>query len=392
MIHLFFRSKDNCFFINHFIGPVEYDIKGFLEKNNNRELSVVAITTLDMLQASANSILMSIFSSNTPKPNDSSTLTLTQQVNLQMTNLLSYLKTTECHFIQCLRSNDSKSPFVLDSKLLNRQIKAFGLLDVVCLRKAGFACRMTKDSFIKSYRAIAPRLIPLFAKRKMDVLECCKLIFDNAMKQLNGSLSSSSFSIGKTRVFIKTRLDVIQLESLKAKCIVNLAVKIQSIYRMHFNRRRYLLVLETLREEERRLQKQLHLEKYSSTLIQKSFRRYHTIKSLYLLNKLLRLRHAIVKKCRDDILSYLHLIEDYTYTIIKSNRLSYLSKDLLKSYERVVKTSSLNLPKQLLIIPYHTNIIDQSFRFISPSFYRQVSNMSLYLILLSYILSNPCNS
>lgn len=140
------RLKKESFGIRHFAGDVFYSVDKFVEKNKNlpsKEMS-------EVLSTSENGIVAALFAkerdehavSKTPaKMLDS----LSGQFVFQMDDLLRELSGSLMLYVRCLKPNKYKAANIFESNDISEQLKATGILEVIKIRKAGFAVRRSFD-------------------------------------------------------------------------------------------------------------------------------------------------------------------------------------------------------------------------------------------------------
>eukprot|EP00064_Thunnus_orientalis_P003654 superscaffoldBa00000309_g3665 len=168
------NNYETHFGINHFAGVVNYDSKGFLEKNRDALSSdliqLVETSTNKLLKQTFNSELSSntIKSSTNPKmvitvnknslrqANDSKkrVLTLSSQFRQSLDSLMKTLTVCQPYFIRCIKPNDFKKPMLFDRELCLRQLRYSGMMETIRIRKAGYPVRYTFDEFLGRYRVL----------------------------------------------------------------------------------------------------------------------------------------------------------------------------------------------------------------------------------------------
>lgn len=59
----------------------------------------------------------------------------------QLSSLLTTLSSTQAHFIRCVKPNNDKNSNFFDSQVVRNQLKYLGVLEVIRIRKSGYAIR-----------------------------------------------------------------------------------------------------------------------------------------------------------------------------------------------------------------------------------------------------------
>jgi len=108
------------------------------------------------------------------------------------------------HYIRCIKPNDKKRPNLYDPKLVHTQVTYLGLLENVTVRRAGYASRKVYAEFIAAYKCCAPILGDYNPNTK------------EATSQLLNSLNIKDYTLGKTKVFIRSPKTLFNLEDIRA--------------------------------------------------------------------------------------------------------------------------------------------------------------------------------
>ncbi|XP_044757784.1 unconventional myosin IC isoform X2 [Coccinella septempunctata] len=230
------------FCLIHYAGTVTYNIRGFLEKNNDllyRDLR-------EAMSRSRNSILQEVFPSseqNSKKMPDTSITKFKNSLNA----LLQSLVKKQPSYIRCIKPNDEKRPAIFDDELVQHQVQYLGLMENLRVRRAGFAYRRLYEKFLHRYKCLCKRTWPNYpgpAKEGVQELVCSL------------GYSADDYKMGKTKIFIRYPQTLFQTEdSFQAKKH-DIAAIIQSQWKGILQRRKYLRMRE------------------AAIVIQKNIRRY----------------------------------------------------------------------------------------------------------------------
>lgn len=125
-----FGAGMNPFEIVHFAGPVTYNYDdGFIERN----------TEFDLRQESFVQLLRSgtwLLGQLLPTPAEHSRIQTTAEVfHTRVDRLVDEIEATGQHHIRCIKPNNKGVPYVFDSLLVNVQLEACGIEDIVRLSK-----------------------------------------------------------------------------------------------------------------------------------------------------------------------------------------------------------------------------------------------------------------
>ncbi|XP_047544699.1 myosin-VIIa-like isoform X1 [Vanessa atalanta] len=220
-------THEHKFGVRHFAGDVQYEVKGFLDKNRD----MLTPDIKEMILDSNNSFLKNLFSAETITAQSGSRKVVSLSHKFK-TSLESLMKTLfACHpfFIRCIKPNELKKPRIFDRALCVRQLRYAGLMETAKIRQAGYPIRYSYSEFVHRYRLVIPG-IPL--AQKTD----CK----NATQKIcNEVLKDDDFRLGHTKVFLKDHHDTL-LEELRHKVLITAVIRVQANVRRLICRKRYL--------------------------------------------------------------------------------------------------------------------------------------------------------
>lgn len=218
------RRKPDEFGVRHFAGEVVYNSEGFLEKNKD----ALSPTLLAELEAGDIEFLKEAASEPIEKPEPppepkggrgakkGNKLTLSAKFKLDLDSLMKNLRSTNPHFIRCVKPNDKQQAELFDPILALRQLKYAGLFEAIHIRKAGFAVRMPLDQFIKRYKYCCPEIMVALKKQnEKDPATVCRAMLDYLgpkINLVNDPGKSNVWAVGLTRVFLKSNQAKLDLE------------------------------------------------------------------------------------------------------------------------------------------------------------------------------------
>jgi myosin heavy subunit len=158
------------FSVEHYAGPVEYSVEGFVEKNRD-ELPKEATELLKFsasyfVQDLAHLIESAHEVSRDAAPStarlrraDSSVsrATVGGQFRRQLRDLRTKIDETSPHYVRCLKPNDILVPEVFDTAIVADQLRCGGILEAVRVARAGFTQHYLHTDFLRRYRTLAWR-------------------------------------------------------------------------------------------------------------------------------------------------------------------------------------------------------------------------------------------
>ena len=262
------------FGVRHYAGPVEYDTKGFVEKNKD-ELPKEAT---DLLFGSTKEIvrdLASILNNPTGSGSDararsispsrpgatSVKVTVGSQFSRQLRDLRAKIDLTSPHYVRCLKPNDLLLPDHFNPLIISDQLRYAGVIEAVRVSRVGYPHRYPHVAFVTRYRILAlaelkkaqrmaKRTKPVDVVVKALALKLWRIQCENEKADDSDivagkkedeapNLISVGVQVGKTKVFLRrTAYEII--EQLRSGKNAESAVMIQQLARGYINRREYV--------------------------------------------------------------------------------------------------------------------------------------------------------
>uniref|UniRef100_A0A3Q2CYC3 Myosin VIIB n=1 Tax=Cyprinodon variegatus TaxID=28743 RepID=A0A3Q2CYC3_CYPVA len=228
------NDHETKFGIQHFAGRVDYDSKGFLEKNRD----TLSLDLIQLVDTSSNKLLRQTFSAELGASSDTEKSpssdgkkrvpTLSAQFRQSLDSLMKTLTACQPYFIRCIKPNDYKKPMLFDRDLCVRQLRYSGMMETIKIRKAGYPVRYTFSDFLNRYRVLL--------RTSESKEQCCESI---CRRVLTGD---GDWKTGKTKIFLKdfhdTTLELERMKELHVKALVIQRVLKGYKYRREFLRKR----------------------------------------------------------------------------------------------------------------------------------------------------------
>ncbi|XP_069509649.1 unconventional myosin-Ia [Ambystoma mexicanum] len=209
---------DKCFKIKHYAGQVEYNIFGFVDKNNDllyRNLS-------QAMWKAKHPLVCLLFPEGDPKKTSlkrppTAGFQFKSSVNTLMKNL--YSKSPS--YIRCLKPNNKKEPSVFMEDLVQTQVKYLGLVENVKVRRAGYAYRQAYEPCLKRYKMLGTETWPNWKGNARDGVE-------SLLTELG--IPREEYDYGRTKIFIRNPRTLFNLEDRRKQSMHKLALLIQKVY------------------------------------------------------------------------------------------------------------------------------------------------------------------
>nr|AEG78620.1 MYO2 [Cryptococcus gattii] len=247
------RFQQGAFTITHYAHEVTYDVEGFVEKNRDS----VPEEHLSLLQSSTNGFLCEVLafalkSSEAPSQQSFKTPlvvskrvtprkhTLGSMFKNSLTSLMDTINNTNVHYIRCIKPNEAKKAWELDSHQVLSQLRACGVLETIRISCDGYPSRweyaqfaersgtkmsILNNSFLESLRS----------RRQYELATTIqKYIRRRLAYKHYRQLKSGAIVIQNWWRGILSRKELVELKKLKV------TLWIQSAARGHLSRKRYI--------------------------------------------------------------------------------------------------------------------------------------------------------
>uniref|UniRef100_A0A6Q2XC80 Unconventional myosin-Ic n=1 Tax=Esox lucius TaxID=8010 RepID=A0A6Q2XC80_ESOLU len=147
----------------HYAGEVNYNVNGFLDKNND----LLFRNLKEVMCMSENTILTQCFDRVELKDNKRPETAATQFKN-SLAKLMEILMSKEPSYVRCIKPNDAKQAGRFDEVLIRHQVKYLGLMENLRVRRAGFAYRRRYEIFLQRYKSLCPETWPTWEGKQVD--------------------------------------------------------------------------------------------------------------------------------------------------------------------------------------------------------------------------------
>ncbi|XP_057692410.1 unconventional myosin-Vc isoform X3 [Corythoichthys intestinalis] len=242
---LFERPKlsNEMFVIQHFADKVEYQCKGFLEKNRDALYEEL----IEVLRVSKFAFLAKFFQEEGQSglnikgirvmPARPSVMSANKQLRTSVGKkfhsslalLMDTLNATTPHYVRCIKPNDEKLPFEYDSGRVVQQLRACGVLETIRISAQSYPSRWTYFEFYNRYSVLMTNV----EAGINDKTQTCKSLLQRLIQD------SNQYKFGRTKIFLRAGqvayLEKLRLDQLRGACIT-----IQKYVRGWIQRRKYL--------------------------------------------------------------------------------------------------------------------------------------------------------
>ncbi|XP_065503648.1 myosin-3-like [Caloenas nicobarica] len=225
------------FSLVHYAGTVDYNITGWLEKNKDP----LNETVVGLYQKSSMKILCSLYATfastdeaedggiqkKRTKKKGSSFQTVSVLFRENLNKLMSNLRTTHPHFVRCIIPNETKTPGLMDHKLVLHQLRCNGVLEGIRICRKGFPNKLLYGDFKQRYHLLNADVIP--EGQFIDSKKACEKLLSSI------EIDHTQYKLGHTKVFFKAGLLGV-LEEMRDDCLGKLITKTQALCRGYLMR------------------------------------------------------------------------------------------------------------------------------------------------------------
>ncbi|XP_035288723.1 unconventional myosin-Ic-like isoform X1 [Anguilla rostrata] len=209
----------------HYAGEVNYNVNGFLDKNND----LLFRNLKEVVCQSENKILTQCFEREelTDKKRPETTAT---QFKTSLAKLMEILMSKEPSYIRCIKPNDAKQSGRFDEVLIRHQVKYLGLMENLRVRRAGFAYRRRYEAFLQRYKPLCPETWPNWQGKLADGVS-------TLVKHLG--YKPEEYKLGRSKIFIRFPKTLFATEDALEAQKHSIATTLQKTWRGYSQRSKY---------------------------------------------------------------------------------------------------------------------------------------------------------
>ncbi|XP_061547358.1 unconventional myosin-XVI isoform X2 [Phycodurus eques] len=120
-------------------------------------------------------------------------ITVAVQLRNSLSEVISKLRASTAHFVECVRPNGSGRPDAFDSSRVSAQLRHFGVLDMVRTIRYGYPVRLSFPGFLSRYKDL---VVPTLGdEKKLSAEEKCRRVLQQTKLQ--------GWQVGSSKVFLK---------------------------------------------------------------------------------------------------------------------------------------------------------------------------------------------
>ncbi|XP_048886762.1 unconventional myosin-Vc isoform X3 [Brienomyrus brachyistius] len=354
------RMSNQAFVIQHFADKVEYQCKGFLEKNRD----VLYEELVDIMKDSKFRLLSDFFQEEEQVPplskginvrparpslkpaNKQLRTTVGNKFRSSLSLLMETLNATTPHYVRCIKPNDEKNPFEYDSKRVVQQLRACGVLETIRISAQSYPSRWTYIEFYSRYSI----LMTQSELGLMDKKQTCKNVLQRLIQDPN------QYKFGRTKIFFRAG-QVAYLEKLRSDRLREACITIQKHLRGWNQRKKFLrmqaaaITIQQYVRGKRMIRQAITAEMlkqaWAAVVIQKYCRRF-LVRQVYKLVKVATLTIQAYTRGWLARKRYRQMVADHKAVVLQKYARAWLARRRFQNIRRLVLNVQLSYRVQQL--------------------------------------------
>lgn len=210
---------NDVFTVTHYAGTVDYNTKGWLDKNNDRLLSeceeLIASSTVPLIKSLSEEDGKQTFKS------------ISSKYSKDLEALLTTLSEAKAHYIRCFKPNALQKPHFFNGQMVLDQIVQCGTIELVKIMHDGFPNRCPFEELFDRFKSLLPESFQRYGTRTF--IETLMLAYD---------VPQTQWALGTSRLFLKAG-QLKALEDMREGGSTPDVVKLESIARQIIRKRWY---------------------------------------------------------------------------------------------------------------------------------------------------------
>ncbi|CAN6465948.1 unnamed protein product [Victoria cruziana] len=208
------------------IEKVTYQTEFFLDKNRD----YVVVEHHNLMSSSKCTFVAGLFPSLPEESSKSSYKfsSVATRFKQQLQALMETLKSTEPHYVRCIKPNSSSLPQKFENQSVLHQLRCGGVLEAVRISLAGYPTRRTYVEFLDRFGILGPEF--------MDGSYDEKDLADKLLRKLG----LENYQLGRSKVFLRAG-QIAVLDGKRAEVLDNAAKVIQGCWRTFVAYKEFML-------------------------------------------------------------------------------------------------------------------------------------------------------
>eukprot|EP00854_Cymbomonas_tetramitiformis_P001268 gene1268-1852_t len=202
------RMGEESFLLSHYAGKVAYEIKGCVNKNRD----FLHHDALDMLHTSELALV-------TARAKN----TVSYHFRNNLHELMELLESSNRHYVRAIKPNLNKKAGEFDPKMILAQLAYNGVQETIRVRRSGYPFRYIFADFVQRYFMLMDKT----ERDGVEAVDLCPMLMDAGGVPRGKEI----WQVGRTKIFIKSDVPIMQLEKAREVLVARHVLRIQVMWR-----------------------------------------------------------------------------------------------------------------------------------------------------------------
>lgn len=232
------QKKSRSFVVKHFAGDVNYNVNELVFKNRDD----VPAGINELLKSSKNPLVLQLMPSSGSSGSNSkarSFETVVSHFKRSLDKLVLTMKTTNCHYIRCIKPNTKSLPLLFEPRYVVEQLRASGIVETAQVCSLVHPHQVQIQRFVRQFSFLLPEEALVYDFVGKTQQEKAKMIlehFVSAKLQQRTPQEKPDWQIGRENMFLRSDLYE-ELLQYRARITNALAIVIQRSWRKYIRRK-----------------------------------------------------------------------------------------------------------------------------------------------------------
>ncbi|KAK3241344.1 hypothetical protein CYMTET_48878 [Cymbomonas tetramitiformis] len=213
------RMGEESFLLSHYAGKVAYEIKGCVNKNRD----FLHHDALDMLHTSELALVQGMVEDLEVQVTARAKNTVSYHFRNNLHELMELLESSNRHYVRAIKPNLNKKAGEFDPKMILAQLAYNGVQETIRVRRSGYPFRYIFADFVQRYFMLMDKT----ERDGVEAVDLCPMLMDAGGVPRGKEI----WQVGRTKIFIKSDVPIMQLEKAREVLVARHVLRIQVMWR-----------------------------------------------------------------------------------------------------------------------------------------------------------------